>query len=85
MPSDKELEGLDLLISNIPELQDIIENSSHSLDLIIKGIDTLNMPLDYKRGLKQLFVALQKTHITSEVYKYSNFRNQDTILKLLDI
>src|SRR5580692_8413099 len=84
MPSDKELEGLDLLISNIPELQDIIENSSHSLDLIIRGIDTLNMPLDYKKGLKQLFVALQKTHTTSEVYKYSNFRNQDTILKLLD-
>ena len=68
MPTDKELERLDLLISNIPELQDFIENSSYSLDLIIKGIDSLNMPLDYKKRLKAIVCGLRKKYIQHQKY-----------------
>ena len=31
----------------------------------------------YKTGIKQLFIALQKSCIAKETYKYSNFRNQE--------
>jgi hypothetical protein len=83
MPSSEELEGLDKFISNIPELQDFIQESNYSLDLIINGIDSLKMYEAYKKGIKQLFIALQKSCIAKETYKYSNFRNQETIKLLL--
>ena len=76
-PSSEELEGLDKFISNIPELQEFIQESDYSLDLIIKGIDSLKMDETYKTGIKQLFIALQKSCIAKETYKYSNFRNQE--------
>jgi hypothetical protein len=79
MPSKEELEGLDQFISNIPELQDFIQRSDYSLDLIIKGIDSLKMDETYKTGVKQLFIGPQKTSIAKETYKYSNLRNQETI------
>jgi len=82
MPSTKELEGLDSLISNIPELQDMIEESDYSLTKIIEGINTLKMPDEYKTGLKQLFVGLQKAYVSEQIYKYSNFKNQDIIEQL---
>ena len=63
MPSSEELERLDQFISNIPELQDFIQQSDYSLDLIIKGIDSLKMDESYKTQIKQLFIALQKTSI----------------------
>ena len=37
----------------------------------------------YKTGIKQLFIALQKSCIAKETYEYSNFRNQETIELLL--
>ena len=83
MPSSEELEGLDQFISKIPELQDFIQESDYSLELIIKGIDSLKMDKNYKKGIKQLFIGLQKSSIAMETYKYSNFRNQETINKLL--
>ena len=78
MPSSEELEGLDQFISNIPELQDFIQQSDYSLDLIIKGIDSLKIDESYKTRIKQLFIALQKTSIAKETYKYSNFRSRET-------
>ena len=60
-------------------MQNLIEENAESLDLIIKGIDTLRIDNVYKKGLKQLFIALEKTHVAKETYKYSNFKNQDTI------
>jgi hypothetical protein len=83
MPSSEELEGLDQFISTIPELQEFIQESDYSLDLIIKGTDSLKMDESYKKGIKQLFIALQKTCIVKETFKYSTFRNQETIELLL--
>lgn len=82
-PSSEELKGLDQFISKIPELENFIQESDYSLDLIIKGIDSLKMDNEYKKGIKQLFIALQKSCIAKETYKYSNFRNQETIELLL--
>ena len=36
-----------------------------------------------KTTVKQFFIALQKTNIVYKIYKYSNFRNQEIIEKLL--
>jgi len=83
IPSNEELEGLDEVISKVPELQNIIKANDYSLELIIKGIDSLRMEEGYKKGIKQLFIALQKCSTASEIYKYSNFRNQETIETLL--
>jgi hypothetical protein len=84
MPSSEELAGLDQLISNIPELQNFIQECGHSLEIIINGINSIKMDEEYKSGLKQLFIALQKSCIAKETYKYSNFRNQETIELLLE-
>lgn len=82
-PSIKDLEGLDALISDVPELQDIIEESDYHLNKIIESVDGSKLGESIKRGIKQLFAALQKTHCSEKVYKYYTFRNQNIIDQLL--
>lgn len=83
MPSSEELEGLDNYISDIPDLHKLIEENDYSLELIIKGIDSIKIDEGYKTGIKQLFIALQKSSIAKEIYKYSTFKNQEIIDNLL--
>ena len=40
-PSDSELEGFDLLITKIPELQEIIKNEDYILEKILNATDNL--------------------------------------------
>ena len=54
-PTNEELEGLDNLISKIPDLQNLIEENADSLDLIIKGIDTLRIDNVYKKRFETTF------------------------------
>jgi len=83
-PAENELEGLDVMISNIPELQELIEESGYNLKTISGGIRNLKgLSEEYKNMLITFFRALNNSHLVSQVYKYSNFRNQEIIDKLL--
>ena len=85
LPQEDELDGLDQIISEIPELQNMISSSSYSLDQIIAGIDKLEI-LDPQMKLfaKQVFVNFQKSYVTNQVYKYKSFKNQEIIEQLLE-
>jgi hypothetical protein len=83
-PNENELEGLDNLISNIPELQELIEESGYNIKTISNGIRNLKgMTEEYKNMIMGFFKALNNNYLSSQVYKYSNFRNQEIIDKLL--
>ena len=82
--SNDELEGIDNIISNVPELKEMIQNDDTNLETIINAIDNIkSLNENMKATIKQFFVALQKTNIAYKIYKYSNFRNQEIIDKLL--
>ena len=83
-PSESELIGLDNLITNVPELQELIEESVYNIQTINNGVKSLKgLPGSYKDMIIKFFKALNNTHNTKEIYKYSNFRNQKIIDKLL--
>ena len=83
-PTENELEGLDVMISNITELQELIEESGYNLKTVSGGIRNLKgLSEEYKNMLITFFKALNNSHLASQVYKYSNFRNQEIIDKLL--
>jgi hypothetical protein len=84
IPSNDELEGIDNIISNVPELKEMIQNDDTNLETIINAIDNIkSLNENIKTTIKQFFIALQKTNIAYKIYKYSNFRNQEIIEKLL--
>ena len=83
-PTENELERLDAMISNISELQELIEESGYNLKTISGGIRNLKgLSEEYKNMLITFFKALNNSHLASQVYKYSNFRNQEIIDNLL--
>ena len=85
MPTKIELEGLDRIISKNKELEDLIRNEEGNLERIIKAIDGLkNINSNMKTIMKQFFVALQQVSMTSDIYKYANFRNQELIEMLFE-
>ena len=80
MPSKVELEGLDKIISKNKELEELIKNEESNLKRIIQAIDGLkNINNNMKTIMKQFFIALQQTSMTSDIYKYANFKNQELI------
>jgi len=85
MPSKVELEGLDRIISKNKELEELIKNEESNLERIIQAIDGLkNINNNMKTVMKQFFIALQQTSMTSDIYKYANFKNQELIENLLE-
>ena len=85
MPSKVELEGLDRIISKNKELEELIKNEESNLERIIQAIDGLkNINTNMKTIMKQFFIALQQTSMTSDIYKYANFKNQELIENLLE-
>ena len=85
MPSKVELEGLDKIISKNKELEELIKDEESNLERIIKAIDGLkNINNNMKTIMKQFFIALQQTSMTSDIYKYANFKNQELIENLLE-
>ena len=55
-----ELEGLDNYISNIPELQELIEECSYDLDIIITAIKTSKfLPKEMKNFIVKGFQVLK--------------------------
>lgn len=84
-PQDDELDGLDSLIQKVPELSELIEESGNNLQTIVNGVKSLKGLKDsYKTMIIDFFRALCETHTTKEVYKYSNFKNQEIIEILLE-
>lgn len=84
-PSDDELEGLDELISNIPELTELIKESSYNIQVIQNGIKNLKSLNDETKNMVIVFFnALNTTHLAKETYRYSNFRNQELITRLME-
>ena len=85
MPSKIELEGLVRIISKNKELEELIRNEESNLARIIQAIDGLkNMNTNMKTIVRQFFIALQQTSMTSDIYKYANFKNQELIENLLE-
>jgi len=85
MPSKVELEGLDRIISKNKELEELIRDEESNLERIIQAIDGLkNINNNMKTIMKQFFIALQQTSMTSDIYKYTNFKNQELIESLLE-
>lgn len=85
MPSKIELEGLDRIISKNKELEDLIRDEETNLERIIEAINGLkNINSNMKTIMKQFFIALQQTSMTSDIYKYANFKNQELIETLLE-
>ena len=85
MPSKGELEGLDRIISKNKELEELIKDEESNLERIIQAIDGLkNINNNMKTIMKQFFIALQQTSMTSDIYKYANFKNQELIENLLE-
>ena len=83
--TSNELEGLDNYISDIPELHQLIEDSSYDLDVIIKAIkNSKYIPKEFKTVITTGFQLLNQTNMAKEVYKYGNFRNQEIIEKLIE-
>lgn len=85
MPNKIELEGLDRIISKNKELEELVRDEESNLERIIQPIDGLkNMNTNMKTIVKQFFIALQQTSMTSDIYKYANFKNQELIETLLE-
>ena len=87
MPSKVELEGLDRIISKNKELEELMKDEESNLERIIHAIDGLkNINNNMKTIMKQFFIALQQTSMTSDIYrpKYANFKNQELIENLLE-
>ncbi len=85
MPSKVELEGLDRIISKNKELEELIKNEESNLERIIQAIDRLkNINNNMKTIMKQFFIALQHASLTSDIYKYANFKNPELIETLLE-
>lgn len=84
-PSNDEIKQLDGIISNNKELQELISDEENNLEMIIDSINGIkSMSNGMKETIKLFFVTLHKSDMSSKVYKYSNFRNQDTIKMLLE-
>ena len=85
VPGNNELDGLDKLISKFPELQQLIEDNDYNLDLICNGTKGLKgVSKHYKEMIMNFFKSLSETHIAKEVYKFANFKNQETIERLME-
>jgi len=85
VPSKVELEGLDRIISKNKELEELIKDVESNLERTIQAIDGLkNINNNMKTIMKQFFIALQQTSMTSDIYKYANFQNQELIENLLE-
>lgn len=84
-PSNEELKQLDEIISNNKELQELISDEENNLEKIIDSINEIKSMSDrMKEMIKLFFVTLHKSDMSSKIYQYSNFRNQDTINILLE-
>ena len=84
-PTDNELEGLDKLISKFPELQTLIVDNDYSLEQIALGMKKVkHVPEKYKAWFINMFKSISETHLAKEVYKFSNFKNQEIIERLLE-
>ena len=69
VPSKVELEGLDRIISKNKELEELIKDEESNLERIIQTIDGIkNINNNMKTIMKQFFIALQQTSMTSDIY-----------------
>lgn len=79
-----ELEGIDNIISNIPELKEMIKDDDVKLEHIVNAIDKIDSMSDNMKYIcKQFFVALQQTNLGYKIYKYKSFKNEELIDTLL--
>lgn len=84
-PTTEEIKQLDEIITNNKELQELIADDENSLEMIINSINSIKtMSNEMKEMVKLFFITLHKSDMSSKVYRYSNFRNQETIDILLE-
>ena len=61
IPSNDELEGIDNIISNVPELKEMIQNDDSNLETIINAIDNIkSLNENMKTTIKQFFYCIKE-------------------------
>ena len=61
IPSNDELEGIDNIISNVPELKEMIQNDDSNLETIINAIDNIkSLNENMKTTIKQFLLHYRK-------------------------
>ena len=83
-PSADELKGLDNVITQYPEMQELIEENDYCMERISEGVRGLKtMDRNTKDLVITFFRSLSLTHLKGEVYKITTFKNQEIIDKLM--